>query len=52
MVVVLLLLAQLRIDSNSVDACDSKSAVLSSFIFVGVVARLRDEDNDNLGVEG
>jgi hypothetical protein len=47
-VVVVLLLATLRIDSNSADACDSKSAVLSSFIFVGVVARLRDEDNDNL----
>ena len=46
--VVILLLAVTRIESNSVDACDSKS-VLSSFIFVGVALR---DDDDNLGVEG
>ena len=37
-----------RIDSNSADACDSKSALL----FDNSFGREDDDENDNLGVEG
>lgn len=44
---VVIVLPVTRIDSNSVDACDSKSALLSDISF-----GREDDENDNLGVEG
>lgn len=44
---VIILLPVTRIDSNSVDACDSKSTILSDNSF-----GREDDENDNLGVEG
>ena len=45
---VVIVLPVTRIDSNSADACDSKSALL----FDNSFGREDDDENDNLGVEG